>query len=137
TVVLELNQEVRVEVPLLQGRSQEQVTVTATPSLARTESAAMGGVIDTRKIQGLPLDGRNFYELSLLLPGVVPPAEGSAGSVRGDFAINVNGAREDANNFPLDGAYNGDPKLNGGALTPPADGISEFADGSTSGQIRF
>jgi hypothetical protein len=49
---------------------------------------------------------RNFYELSLLVPGAVPPAPGSAGSVRGDFAFSVNGAREDANNFLLDGVYN-------------------------------
>src|SRR5437660_541021 len=126
TLVLDLNQEIRVEVPLLAGKSSEQVTVTATPSLVRADSAAMGGVIDTRKIQGLPLDGRNFYELSLLLPGVVPPAEGSAGSVRGDFAININGAREDANSFYLDGVYNGDPKLNGTAVSPPVDAVREF-----------
>ena len=126
TLPLELNQEVRVEVPLLPGRSSEQVTVTAAPGLARAESAAMGGVIDNRRIQGLPLDGRNFYELSLLLPGVVPPAEGSAGSVRGDFAININGAREDANSFYLDGVYNGDPKLNGTAVSPPVDAVREF-----------
>jgi Carboxypeptidase regulatory-like domain/TonB-dependent Receptor Plug Domain/TonB dependent receptor len=126
TLVLELNQEIRVEVPLLEGRSSEQVTVTASASMVRAESAAMGGVIDTRKIQGLPLDGRNFYELSLLLPGVVPPAEGSAGSVRGDFAININGAREDANSFYLDGVYNGDPKLNGTAVSPPVDAVREF-----------
>ena len=74
----------------------------------------------------MPLDGRNFYELSLLAPGTAPPSQGSAGSVRGDFAINVNGAREDANNFLLDGVYNGDPKLNGIGVTPPVDAIREF-----------
>src|SRR5258708_40369439 len=72
------------------------------------------------------MDGRNFYELSLLLPGVLPSAQGSAGSVRGDFSIQVNGAREDANNFLLDGAYNGDPKLNGVGVTPSVDAIREF-----------
>ena len=77
-------------------------------------------------MQGLPLDGRNFYDLSLLLPGVVPAAQGSAASVRGIFAINVNGAREDANDFLLDGVYNGDPKLNGTAVSPPVDAIREF-----------
>src|SRR5581483_7719140 len=68
----------------------------------------------------------NFYQLSLLLPGTVTPAQGSAGSVRGDFAINVNGAREDSNNFLLDGVYNGDPKLNGVGLTSAVDALREF-----------
>ena len=120
-LLLDVNQEIRVEVPLLEGQMTDQVNVTAARSLVRTDSAAIGGVIDNRQVQGLPLDGRNFYELSLLLPGVVPPAEGSAGSVRGAFAINVNGAREDANSFLLDGVFNGDPKLNGTAVSPPVD----------------
>jgi len=126
TLVLDVNQEIRVEVPLLAGKITEQVNVIATRRPLRTDSAAVGGVIDNRQVQELPLDGRNFYELSLLLPGVVPPAQGSAGSVRGSFAINVNGAREDSNNFLLDGVYNGDPKLNGTAVNPPVDAINQF-----------
>ena len=51
---------------------------------------------------------------------------GIGGQVRGDFAMNVNGAREDSNCFLLDGVYNGDPKLNGAAITSPVDGIREF-----------
>ncbi|MGA2736421.1 MAG: TonB-dependent receptor [Bryobacteraceae bacterium] len=125
-LVLDLNQEIRVEVPLLPGKTTEQVTVSAKRSLLRTDSATVGGVIDTGQVQGLPLDGRDFYELSLLLPGVVPAAEGSAASVRGSFAININGAREDANDFLLDGVFNGDPKLNGVAVTPPVDAVREF-----------
>ena len=125
-LVLDLDQEIRVEVPLLPGKTTEQVTVTAKRSLLRPESAAVGGVIDTSQVQGLPLDGRDFYQLSLLLPGVVPAAEGSASSVRGSFAININGAREDSNDFLLDGVYNGDPKLNGIAVTPPVDAVREF-----------
>ncbi len=124
---LDVNQEIQVDVPLLTGvRSIDEVIVTATRSMLRPESATVGGVIDTRQVQGLPLDGRDFYELSLLLPGVVPAAEGSAASVRGSFAININGAREDANDFLLDGVYNGDPKLNGTAVSPPVDAVREF-----------
>src|SRR5439155_2867344 len=55
-----------------------------------------------------------------------PPAPGSAGSVRGDFAVNINGAREDSNNFLLDGVFNGDPKLNGIGVPPPVDAVREF-----------
>src|SRR4029077_17606292 len=91
-----------------------------------TDSAALGTVIDNRSITGLPLDGRNFYELALLIPGAAPAAPGSAGSVRGDIALKINGAREDSNNFLLDGLYNGDPKLNTFGVTPPVDAIQEF-----------
>lgn len=136
-VTLQIDQEIRLEIPLLPGRMSDEVTVTAAPPIVRVESSALGGVIDSRQVLGLPLDGRNFYELSLLLPGVVPPAQGSAGSVRGDFAINVNGAREDANNFLLDGAYNGDPKLNGVAVTPPVDAIREFEVAASTYDTSF
>src|SRR6516225_1909637 len=116
----------QIEIPLVPGQRTDSVEVTAVSGLLRTESAALGGVIDNRQIAGLPLDGRNFFELSLLLPGVAPAAPGSAGSARGDFAININGAREDSNNFVLDGVFNGDPKLNGIGVTPPVDAVREF-----------
>ena len=123
-IVLQVDQEVNVDLTLYV--SGDYVQVSAIAPILRTETSTIGGVIDNRTITGIPLDGRNFYELSLLLPGVFPPAQGSAGSVRGAFAIEVNGAREDANNFLLDGAYNGDPKLNGVGVTPPVDAINQF-----------
>ncbi|HEU0252504.1 MAG TPA: TonB-dependent receptor, partial [Pyrinomonadaceae bacterium] len=92
----------------------------------KKDSPSLGTVIENRQITGLPLDGRNFYELSLLVPGAAPPAQGSAGSVRGDFAFSVNGAREDQNNFLLDGVYNVDPKLNTFGVRPSVDAIREF-----------
>jgi outer membrane receptor protein involved in Fe transport len=121
-----LNQDIAIEIALLPGVRKDTVQVTEVADVLRTGSAALGGVVDNRQITGLPLDGRNFYELSLLLPGVAPAAQGSAGSVRGDFAVNINGAREDANNFQLDGVFNGDPKLNGIGVTPPVDAVREF-----------
>lgn len=135
-VILEVDQDIQVRVPMVTG-NPTVVDVAATPVLLRTETSAIGGVIDNRTITGIPLDGRNFYELSLLLPGVSPPAQGSAGSVRGAFAIEVNGAREDANNFLLDGAYNGDPKLNGVGVTPPVDAIREFEVAASTYDATF
>ena len=126
TLVLQVNQELRIEIALRLGSVKETVIVTGTPALLRRRSAALGAVIENRQIRGLPLDGRNSFELSLLLPGAVPAAPGSAGSVRGDFAIHINGAREDSNQFLLDGIYNGDPKLNGVGVNPPVDAIQEF-----------
>ncbi|MEK6281393.1 MAG: TonB-dependent receptor [Acidobacteriota bacterium] len=133
-----VNQQIRVDVPLdilVEG------TVYA-PDLGRaevlkTESAVQGVVIENRQITELPLDGRNFYELSLLVPGAAPPAQGSAGSVRGDFAFTVNGAREDSNNFLLDGVYNVDPKLNTFAVRPPVDAIREFEIATSTYDAAF
>jgi hypothetical protein len=102
-----------------------------------SESPAVRTVIDNRQIEGLPLDGRNFYELTLLVPGAVPPAPGSAGSVRGDFSFSVNGAREDSNNFLLDGVYNVDPKLNTFAVRPPVDAIREFEIATSTYDAAF
>ena len=100
--------------------------VVLSPGELKKDSASLGTVIENRQVVGLPLDGRNFYELSLLVPGAAPAAPGSAGSVRGDFAFSVNGAREDGNNFLLDGVYNVDPKLNTFGVRPPVDAIREF-----------
>ena len=94
-------------------------------------------MIENRQVKGLPLDGRNFYELGLLVPGAVPPAQGSAGSVRGDFAFSVNGAREDANNFLLDGVYNVDPKLNTFGVRPSVDAIREFENLTSTYDASF
>jgi hypothetical protein len=123
---LPLNHELWIDLALLPGRRTDAVEVSASREPLRAQSSALGGLVDNRAITGLPLDGRNFFQLGLLLPGVAPPAEGSAGSVRGSFAVNINGAREDSNNFLLDGVYNGDPKLNGPAVTPPVDAVREF-----------
>jgi hypothetical protein len=121
---LAVNQEIRIDVEMSIGGS-DTVTINASKDL-KEDSASLGTVIYNNQITGLPLDGRNFYELSLLVPGAVPAAPGSAGSVRGDFAFSVNGAREDANNFLLDGVYNLDPKLNTFGVRPSVDAIREF-----------
>ena len=122
---LRVNQEARVDVDLDPAVVGHGVFIEAIPELKK-DSASLGTVIENRQVTGLPLDGRNFYELTLLVPGAVPAAPGSAGSVRGDFAFSVNGAREDSNNFLLDGVYNLDPKLNTFGVRPPIDAIREF-----------
>jgi hypothetical protein len=128
TIEVLVNQEQRADVTLLVSGPQQEniVDLPAPESLLRKDSASLSTVIEGRQIEGLPLDGRNFFELSLLVPGAVPSAQGSAGSVRGDFSFSVNGAREDSNNFLLDGVYNVDPKLNTFGVRPPVDAIREF-----------
>lgn len=134
---LQVNQEIRIDITLEVGEvtAVEEVTALAPP--LKRDSAALGTVIENRAITGLPLDGRNFFELSLLIPGVAPSAQGSAGSARGDLAFNVNGAREDSNNFLLDGVYNLDPKLNTFGVTPSVDAVREFELATSSYDASF
>jgi hypothetical protein len=123
---LQVNQERRLDATLIPA-GPDTIDINSEDDAAlKKDSPALGTVIENRQVTGLPLDGRNFYELSLLVPGAVPPAQGSAGSVRGDFAFSVNGAREDANNFLLDGVYNIDPKLNTFGVRPSVEAIREF-----------
>ncbi len=122
---LEVNQERRVDVQLEIGDVTEIVRVSA-PELTLQERGALGTTISSIELQMLPLDGRNFLELSLLAPGTATAAPGSASSVRGDFAFTANGAREDFNSFLLDGVENVDPKLNTVAVRPAVDAIREF-----------
>ncbi len=125
-ITIEVNQDARVDVSLETGLLTEEIVVIGGATPLKQDGAAQGAVIDNSQVTGLPLDGRNFLELSLLVPGAAPSAQGSAGSVRGDFTFNLNGAREDSNNFLLDGVYNVDPKLNTFGVKPPVDAIREF-----------
>ena len=123
---LQVSQELRLDVQLELGEVTETTEVTAPLAPPERLRTAMATVLDARTIAALPLDGRNFLELTLLAPGTAPAPQGSAGSVRGDFAFHVNGGREDANSLLLDGVLNVDPKLNTFALTPATDAVQEF-----------
>lgn len=117
------------------GQVTETVTVTAVATLVETANATRGIVIDEQKVVDLPLNGRNFTQLGTLIPGVVaPPAAlggqggdatpGGFGNATGGF--NVNGMRNQSNNFLLDGATNNDTFNTGFVLRPPPDAIQEF-----------
>ena len=123
---LDLGGEARADFTLEVGAATDEITVTGLRSTLDTASAAIGSVIPNRFIVSLPLNGRNFLELSLLVPGTVPAATGSPGSERGRFALQANGARESTNSFLYDGVYAIDPILNSFAFAPPVDAVREF-----------
>ncbi|HTY62641.1 MAG TPA: TonB-dependent receptor [Acidobacteriota bacterium] len=123
---LTVGQKLRLDIHMNPGAPAEEMVVTEQQNLVEPDTTSIGTVIENHQITRFPLDGRNFLQLSLLVPGAAPAAQGSPGTVRGDFAVNIGGAREDSNNFTLDGAFNNDPKLNGVSINPPVDAIREF-----------
>lgn len=125
-VRLEVSTNVRVDFhPVIAGR-HETVSVESEVSSVQTESSDLGFVIDRATIEKLPLNERDFLSLAFLTPGVLPPVQASALSTRGDFAMNANGAREEFNNYLLDGVDNNDPDVNTYVLQPAVDAIQEF-----------
>lgn len=125
-VYLAVNTQLRVDFHLVIAGVQKTVLVSSSANPLQTESAEMSMVVTQQQIQSLPLDPRNFLQLALLSSGVLPPSENSELSTRGAFSMDSAGAREEFNNFLLDGVDNNDPYVNRYGVEPPVDSIQEF-----------
>jgi Carboxypeptidase regulatory-like domain len=123
-IILQVDDHARVDFKLPVGTATDSVQVSAEVPLTQTETSSLGSVIDNTKVVELPLNGRQFYSLALLVPGVAPPAQGSILSFRGGF--NVAGASELNNNFTLNGLDNNNQLLSAPAFRPSIDAIQEF-----------
>lgn len=132
---LQVDQRASLDLPLEAGQITETVEIRDEASILQTESASVGTVIDQAKIVRLPLNGREFQQLALLVPGAVPAAQGSSLSFRGGF--NVGGARESANQFLLDGADNNNSSANQYVFRPSVDMIQEFKVQTNSYSAEF
>jgi hypothetical protein len=132
-VRLEVNQRVRLDVVVKPGALTQRVEVATTVPLLHVSDAVVGEVIDQRQVAELPLNGRQFLELALLVPG----AHTSHGAQMGDMsplywrpgqnsAITISGARPNSNVYLLDGTVNTDPSFNTFVISLPPDAIQEF-----------
>jgi len=137
TVRLEVNEQARVDLHLAIEGQKASLTVMAVESPVSTESSELGTVIDQSRINGLPLNQRDFLQLALLTPGVAPPVQGSELSSRGGFAMHANGGREEFNNFLLDGVDNNDQDVNRYVLQPSVDSIQEFKIATNSYSAEY
>jgi Carboxypeptidase regulatory-like domain len=128
--VLTLNQVARIDVAMKVGQVSETVEVTgATPAL-ETEVTQVDTIINAATNDNLPLASRNYVQLTLLAPGTVStnPASFTSGN-NTDFYSGrplINGNREQANNFLLDGMDNNQVSDNLLGYTPAPDAIQEF-----------
>ncbi|HEX8711316.1 MAG TPA: carboxypeptidase regulatory-like domain-containing protein [Terracidiphilus sp.] len=128
-ITLNVNETASVSPHLVIGSENEQVLVSADAELIEPTVTSLGKVVQQRELEDLPLNGRNFAQLGLLQPGVVPLTPGIAeagGSLRNGQAYAVNGQRPESNNFLIDGANNFNGIDGGFVLKPPVDAISEF-----------
>jgi hypothetical protein len=128
-ISLNVNETASVSPRLAVGSEKQQVLVRADADMIEPTVTSMGKVVQQRELENLPLNGRNFSQLGLLQPGVVPLTPGIAeagGSLRDGQAYSVNGQRPESNNFLIDGANNFNGIDGGFVLKPPVDAIAEF-----------
>ncbi|HZQ20992.1 MAG TPA: carboxypeptidase-like regulatory domain-containing protein [Terriglobales bacterium] len=130
-IVLVLNQTARVDFGLKPGAISETVQVTEAPPLLQTETTELGTVIDSHEAEALPLISRNYIQLTLLTAGSVhtDPSTFKNGLTTANFSSgrpDINGNREQQNNFLLDGLDNNQMSDNLVGYTPAIDAVQEF-----------
>ncbi|MEZ5355158.1 MAG: TonB-dependent receptor [Bryobacteraceae bacterium] len=94
----------RVDLNLQVGEITETVTVTEAAALLETDTSSRSTVVGNKQIVDLPLNGRSYADLTLLVPGTTQALRGSLAGR--DASYHVNGLRSSYNNFTLDGIEN-------------------------------
>ncbi len=129
-IELTVGRHALVDVDMTVGAVQQQVVVTGEAPLIETTSSTMAGLVNDTQIKDLPLNGRNFVQLSLLESGVVWARNVGSSSLNGSgVKMTFHGARPDYNNFMMDGtSINGNTSSIGGASDSAlgVDTIREF-----------
>lgn len=126
---LVLNQTARVDVQMKVGQASENVEVVAQQPLLQADSTEVSTVIDSNTEVSLPLASRDYLQLTLLAPGatnVDPDSMRQPQTMLGSGRPYINGNREQANEYLLDGIINSEDKNNEVGYTPGIDAIQEF-----------
>ena len=129
TVQLSAAQTARVDFKLEVGGVQEQIEVVATSAVLQTENAVVGQTMQRDQVEKLPVQGRNLSTAALFTAGVTTPNPGSFNSLKntGGGRPYVNGQREQANNFMLDGVDMNDAIDNLIAYQPSPDAVEQVS----------
>jgi hypothetical protein len=139
-IKLEVNQIARVDLKLELGEVTQVVDVQGVAPILQTESTTVGQLISGTTTVNLPLNGRNFQQLTLLVPGAVTPNPGSFTSPSRAFGGGrpyVNGNREQGNNFTLDGVDINETVDNLVGYNPNVDSIAEFKIETNNASAEF
>jgi hypothetical protein len=123
-IVVQVDQITHLEPSLQVGSVAETIEVSggAIP-LLESDRSTLSNVVDSQVISNMPLNARQYLDLALLTPGVLPSSAGTQGG-----GFNVAGARSQSNVFLLDGVSNIDTQINSALGNfRITDGVQEFA----------
>ena len=125
---LEIGRTLQIEFTLALGTVAEEVTVEVAAPLLQTTTAEISDVIETREVEQIPLNGRQFLQLAQLSDAVVIPPGGTRGGAlqQAGPLPNVGGQRAGHNIYMLDGFKVTDELFNNLVINPSVDSIQEF-----------
>jgi hypothetical protein len=138
---LQVSQVQELNLKLETGTASTTVEITSDIPVVDTATSSVGEVIEGRQVVDLPLNGRNFSALALMIPGVsrgaysniaagIGPGGAAAETWRnydsGGAALAVNGLRPQANNYLMDGIDNNESLVNSIVIFPALEDIAEF-----------
>jgi len=132
TIKLEVNQKYRADFDLKVGAVSQTIEVSGVGAQVDTSSTQLGDVIGDKKMTSLPLNGRSYIDLLGLQAGVIPIASDAAVNDRkvsgngNSGQMSVNGQRESANSFLVNGGDVEESVNNGASIVPTLDSIQEF-----------
>jgi hypothetical protein len=132
-ITVQVNDQLKLDITLEVGTVVEVVDVSGNIAHVETENTQLGDVIDSKKMLALPLNGRSYLDLLGLQAGVAPTTAGTIGGdrpVSGYISnagnISVNGQRETANAFLVNGGDVSEGRNLGAGLVPNLDSVEEF-----------
>ena len=138
-VILNTGSSVRINAALEVGSINETAEISSAAPLLQTESADVSQAFERKRIEELPINGRNFQSLISLIPGVAPPTGGIGqfDNPQGTQFFQVNGQNVSANNFQIDGVDNNEPLLGLVVQIPPAEAIQQFSVSTSNYDAEF
>src|SRR5215831_4015016 len=130
---LEINQTAKIDVALKISSTETVVVQGEAHPILNTTDSTLGVTLTTNEIANIPLNGRNFSSLTLYQPGAVATdptgLTGNNAIERNTFnsgVVTINGNREQANNYMVEGADNNEPQNNLIGYNPAPDAIQEL-----------
>lgn len=131
-IVVDIDQKARADINLEPGGVTETVSVDATPPLIQLDSSETGDVVDEKQVENLPLNGRDFVQLTYLVPGVTAGQAGenlsgsSSFNPRAASNFNTFGSQANSNAYLVDGIVDNEYTFNTVMVQPSVQSIAEF-----------
>jgi hypothetical protein len=118
-----------IDLALQVGNVQQTVEINAEATLLQTEEATISSLVSNQQILQMPLNGRMFTQLIMLMPGTTSAAPALTGgfsyNFRGITSVSINGSQSGNNSYLIDGMYNKGLWLNNLVINPTIDSIQE------------